>query len=177
LDVDAMENYLDDADAIPEDMANFDIDTLVDNAIDSNPAIAPYEEDFTKFAEAVVEKMTDNMSYTIVETEKDGKDYVVTVEMTMPDFDEVNKSFEDTLKSSVSNQKMNELITKLFTNGTITASSSQQEILDAVMPEVINLMIESVDDFKVDTETEEKELTISKIDGEWLINTKKSNID
>jgi len=97
--------------------------------------------------------------------------------MTMPDFDEVNKSFEDTLKSSVSNQKMNELITKLFTNGTITASSSQQEILDAVMPEVINLMIESVDDFKVDTETEEKELTISKIDGEWLINTKKSNID
>ena len=99
------------------------------------------------------------------------------VEITAPGDD-----FEDSLKSALNNKlntnAIQQIVTRLMQEGKITATSTQKEISDALMPELLKLIEDVIDDIEIETETTENTLVVYETeDGEVLIDAKKSDLD
>jgi methionyl-tRNA formyltransferase len=111
------------------------------------------------------------------EVKQNDDSYEFTVEITAPGDD-----FEDSLKSALNNKlntnAIQQIVTRLMQEGKITATSTQKEISDALMPELLKLIEDVIDDIEIETETTENTLVVYETeDGEVLIDAKKSDLD
>lgn len=176
LDYDGMAEYVDDASVIPEEFKDFNADELTKTMTEGQgPEFEPFTEDLKGLSEDIIGVIKDNMSYKITSTEKDGDNYIITAEMSICDFDSVN--FDSIVEENFKEEDLNKMLMELLASGKISADSSQEEILAIIMPDMIKAMRDGVKNMDVTSTTEEYKLTVSEIDGEWLVNSDLSDID
>lgn len=172
LDAEEMEKYIDDPSAIPEEFNELNIDNLMDQM----PAeLEPYSDDFEKLLNAMVDRMSKEITYEITDEKEDDGEYTYTVSITAPNFDDVD--MEEVFADAFTEDVMLEIVEELQASGKITDASSEEEIMDAVMPEIIDKAIETIDDMDFDTVTEDNTFVVCEKDGEWLVNAEKSDLE
>lgn len=172
LDFEAAEKFYDGE--IPAELKSSlgDLDTLVEEAMKEMPAeFGDYKKDFEDVLNVIVDKAKESISYEIKNVDGEGEEYKFTVEMAYPDenFDG-EKAFTDAFGDV--EEKTMELVTKLAEEGKITETSTEEDLMKAIIPELINLLKDAVKDVKIDTVTEEAEFTVVLKDGEWLVSEK-----
>ena len=132
LDYDGIKEYIDDETAIPESIKNLDADKVVE----SLPAeLSEYSEDFESIFNDVIKKATDDMSYEIKGIEKNNKDYEVTVEVTLPDFENID--IESVIGEQLNEEAMTNLLMEMISSGEITDFTDQKAIMDVLIPKIV----------------------------------------
>lgn len=170
LDFEAASKYLDDADAMPEELAALDIDAAMKEMMGDLPAeFAGYEDDFSAMAENVIDSMLSKMDYEILDSKEDGDEVIVEVDLTIPDTTAMD-SMGDELTSELETLVM-DIATKAMENGSLTESSTEAEVMDYLMPKLMDgmevLMTEYVNDLETSTET--IELVVYQDGDDWVI--------
>ena len=172
LDYDGIKEYIDDETAIPESIKNLDADKVVE----SLPAeLSEYSEDFESIFNDVIKKATDDMSYEIKGIEKNNKDYEVTVEVTLPDFENID--IESVIGEQLNKEAMTNLLMEMISSGEITDFTDQKAIMDVLMPKIVEIAKDAIADIEIETTTEEKVIVVVKEDDKWLVSAEKSEID
>ena len=182
FDADKMEDCVIDKDDLPESLKmNFDEkveEAWEETARELPPEMANYESDFENMFISVIERALDEVSYDIVETEKEDDDeYTVTVEVTLPDVESVD--FDEILssKDDEASAVLEEKALEYMESGMITAYSTEEEIMDLLMPHAIEIIEEAFDEIEFEITTEEIEFAVKLEDDEWLIDAKDSDLD
>lgn len=171
LDFAGIEEYIDDASAVPEKIKNFNLDKLMEEM----PAeLDAYSDEFKGIFNDIIGKAKSNMSYKINNVEEKDGEFTFAVDVAIPDFDSVD--FEQIMGDKFNEDAMNTLIMDMFNAGEITATSTQEEILDLFIPKLIEILKESISNIEIKTETEKQELVVTKVDGKWLVNAEKSKL-
>ncbi|MBQ2696475.1 MAG: hypothetical protein IJF61_04155 [Clostridia bacterium] len=171
LDVDGMKAAVDDPDALPESLENLDIDNIM-KTIPSE--LSAYSEDFKGVITALYDRAKSHIAYDIKNVEENDDEFVFTVEVTMPEF---NTDFQNLFTNSLDEDALMNIALDLYSSGKITPSSTQSEVMDALMPEVVKIMNDTINDIEIKTTTAEKEFVVVEEDGEWLVSVKKSDLD
>ncbi len=173
LDIEEMKEYVTDEDDL--DFGKFEeitAEALLDEITAGEPQMAAFADDFEPICEKMIDMIKDNLSYEITEVEKDGKNFVFAVEIEVPDFDGMSSN----LNRSMNSIDINSIAQELLTSGKITATSSQQDIMNAIMPKIISVMDDALDNVKVTTDTEDCEVIVVKEGKEWLIDATESDV-
>jgi hypothetical protein len=177
MDTEKMLEFVDDKDELPEEFEE-GLGALKENLIDElGDQLGDYEEQLADIIDTLIEKCIAVLEYEITEVKQNDDSYEFTVEITAPGDD-----FEDSLKSALNNKlntnAIQQIVTRLMQEGKITATSTQKEISDALMPELLKLIEDVIDDIEIETETTENTLVVYETeDGEVLIDAKKSDLD
>ena len=172
LDKDKIEDIVDNPDKLE---AIIDYDAKKKEAMETLPEnLKAYEANYEEFFDAVFEKMKSKMSYTIKDTVVNGSEATVTAEIVIPN----TESFDAkaVLSERLNDEAIKKMVTELAKEGKITKDSTKDEILDLIMPLMIDQMVETVDDINFETETLTKDLVVYKKDGKLLINAEKSDL-
>lgn len=174
LEMDKLKDYVVDEDEIPEEFAEMSIDKVMSEMPEE---MEPYSEDFKKLFGGLFDKVKDKIEYEIKDVTKEEDDkYAVSVELTMPKLDDVD--IESVVEENISEEDLTAIAMRLFAEGRITVNSTQQEIMDVLMPDVINALEDVFDGIELETETEEKEFVVVKTeDDKWLIDAKESGLN
>lgn len=141
-------------------------DDYIDEMVKTMPFPAEYEKDVRKFAEKVFDASIDCESYDIADSEKKDGEFVYTITLKTKDEDDLNEKTEKKTTTALS-----ELVEELKESGEVTEEMSQEEIIEIIAPKTIELLedvyLEAIED--ADEAEYEFELTVSNVDGEWLI--------
>lgn len=168
LDFEGAKQYVDNEDAIPEAIENIDIGELMGSLPEE------LQEGYGDELKGLVTKITDRakekLSYEILGVTEGEGEYAYSVKLTLPDVD------TNALADSIDEKTVTDLFTGALTSGKITLGSSQEEILAAVMPELITLLDQMIDTMEIGAEESEIEVVVTETDGKWLVNAEKSNI-
>lgn len=173
LNAEEMKNYVDDDDIpIIEEVEKFDIDKLIGEVPDE---FADYEEELKEILADFVERMKETVSYEVKEVEEKAGSYIFTLDVTVPDInsDELESAFAE----SVDQNALQQLVLDKYATGELTETSTEKDIYKIMMPEVIKGFEKTLDNMKVEEETEEKEIVVTEQNGKWLIDTKASDLD
>ena len=176
FDADEAEKYIDDPDEIPEEFRDI---TNLDGLMGNVPAeFEMFEDKFKKMAEDIIDKFRDEFKYEIKETEKDGENVIVTVVMEGPEpsgIEELGAEISS-YASNLTEEDANAYLERLLQSGKITESSTQEDLLSALFDLIIDDMIKYISDYEFETEEKEFEFVVVNEDGEWVIDTKESEL-
>lgn len=138
--------------------------------------LVAYEDDFDDICNNLIDVICEKMTYEIISVEEDGDNYVVTVEMTSMDWDELIAVMND---EEAMSEMGYELGVELAESGKINESMSEEELMKVILEETLILMEEIIEDFVSGSEsiTYEMEIVVEDHDGEWLINEEDSDIE
>lgn len=177
FDFKKLKNYIDDEDALPDEIADFDLEANLEKIIDDMPAeLDDYSDDLRSIFNDLIDKIKKEISYEIKETTKDEDSYIVTVEVTLPDMDSVN--FENLLTDSMDESSLMNILNEMIESGKITENTTEQEMFDLLMPEVFKIMEDAIKDIEFETTTDEKEFVVVKSeDDKWVIDVEESELD
>ena len=177
FDFKKLKNYVDDEDALPDEITNFDLEANLEKIIDDMPAeLDDYSDDLRSIFNDLIDKIKKEISYEIKETTKDEDSYIVTVEVTLPDMDSVN--FENLLTDSMDESSLMNILNEMIESGKITENTTEQEMFDLLMPEVFKIMEDAIKDIEFETTTDEKEFVVVKSeDDKWVIDVEESELD
>ncbi len=181
MDFDEMKKYVDDEDELPERFSKFEgLDAKKAEIMDTLPAqFADYKESMGKIVDKILDKFLSTVEYEIKESKETEDGYEFTVEITSVDEDaDIGETFKEQLSGSMDPETLNGLVSKLMQEGKITASSTQKEVMDAIMPDFLKIMEDAIDDFEVETDTKEYTLVVYETEeGDVLVNAKKSDLE
>lgn len=177
LDGEKMAACMDDASSAEDMIQGFaelsDYDAFLASMEESMGDVSAYENELKNFYDAMIAKVTENISGQINSNEKVGDDYHIGVTLTIPNFE--NGDPFEALSSATSEDAIMEVFMGLYESGEITEDMSEEELLAKIMPAVFGAITESVNNMDIETETEEGTIVVSKIDGKWLINSEKTS--
>ena len=177
FDFKKMENYVDGE--LTEEFAQYDLASLKSELMSNMPEdIAPMKSYIEDLFDSAIDDMLSSISYQITSVEEDGDDIKVCLDLTTPDFGLLETAFEDALAAPEVEEETMALITEAMESGELTEGSSEQDILDYIMPKVFDMAKDIVADEIKNAEktTEEGEFILTEVDGKWLINTEKSDL-
>ena len=180
LDMDKVKDYVVDENDIPEEIANLDLSAGIKKIMEEMPSEAEaYASDFEKVFNDLIEKLKKSLSYKIKKTEKAEEDYIVTVELTVPDPEKMESiDMESLFAESLDETALNDMLMKMLAEGKISENSTEQEILDLIMPELIKIVKNVFDSIELETITKDVEIVVVQTeDGKWLVDAQKSNLD
>jgi len=164
FDFEEAEKYFDGE--IPSDVKGA-YSMALDEMLAGMPAeMSAYKSDFEDIFNDLIEKMKKSVSYKITDVEGDGDEYIVSVELTMPDMESVD--FDSVMSSSMEEELMT-LVMEYAESGKITESMSEDEMMEIIMPELIKIIKNAFNDMDFETTTDSGEITVAEIDGEWLV--------
>ena len=179
LELDGIEEYFVDGNKLPEAITEFDVDSVLEEMTASmSEELSAYAADFESIIIDMINKMKEKLSYEIksIERADKGNEYIVSFDLTTPDVDNVD--FEAIITEKMNETVMNDMIMKMFEEGTISETTSQEEMMDLIMSEVLPVIRDTVTTIDYDVTTEEKELiVIESEDGKWLIDAERSDLD
>ena len=152
-----------------------DLKTIsLNQMVEASPELEPYKDSFTGIFDLVFGAITDSMNYTIDETQIDGDSATVKISFEMIEADALSSiDFDDIDFDAESYVK------ELLADGTLSASSSQEDVINALMPKMIEIMSTSIEEKmkNIGTQSDELELKLKKEDGKWIIlNTEDTDI-
>lgn len=154
-------SYLDEA---PGEEFNFEnrdefVEYMSDQMAEAG-SFAGYEDDLKNIITKIADKVFDSIEYTIKSVDIDGDNATATLEVSMISQDSLD--FEKVIANS--DFDFESYITELITNGTI---KSEEDVADAIMPKLIELIDEALE--KAESEKKDEEIKLSRKDGKWLI--------
>ena len=167
LDVEKAVTYLDNYDGeLPfknkdELINNFCEELLAEEGLDA------YKDDFVKIMSKAFDSLIDTMSYKIEDTNVDGDNAKVKISITMADTENID--FDEVLSDMDFDPEA--YIQELTDSGKITDSMSEEEIMNAIMPKLLEIMGDCFDvAFKnADTTTIDDEMELTKNGDNWII--------
>ena len=161
-------SYTNDPDALMADAPYESTQDAMDKIIETLPEeFQAYKTDVIAFGEALFENLQEKMSYQILNVEKDGETYLASIEITSIDFD----NFDSTtlMNNMMQNINVEELLTELLENGSITETMSEEEMMDVLFPALFQKMAEAAIELPVETTTEKEEFSVIQMDGTWVL--------
>ena len=167
---DELAKYVVDKDELPEEITGLDLTAVFNEAMDELPAeFEGYVGEFEKIFSGVMDLLKDKVGYEIKAIEKgdDKGKYSVTLDLTVPEVADVD--FENILTEGMNEEQLTGMLMEMFEAGTITENTSEQEMMDLIMPKVIEIMNNSIKNMTFESSTEEIEFDVVKENGEWLI--------
>lgn len=179
MDLDAREagKYIDDVDAIEDT-----IDGLKDAFLDGMMSELPSEFDeleaigidveakLDELADAVLDKFKDDMSYEIIDTEKDGDDYIFTVEMTIPSGVE-DVDYETEMADLLSEENLTALAEQWKEDGIIDDNTTEEEAAELLIDELFSRLVDIIE---FTTSSTEAELVVVQDGNDWVVDAKES---
>ncbi len=170
LDIEGAKAYVDDASVLDEAFEGLSPEKIYENI----PAeLEKYSDGFETIIDIAIDRATSAMSYEIKETAKKDEGFSFIVDFTYPD---ENTDYEELLTEKFDQDVIVNLALELVEAGVITFNSSQEEIFDAVMPEIFSLMGDALEEMEIPTTTDSLEIVVVKKDGKWLISTEASDL-
>lgn len=179
MDLDAKKaaKYIDDEDAIPEEFSQYSdaLDDVLEGMMSGLPAeVEAYRDDIESrmkgFMDKVVAKAKDVMDYEITDVEKDGDNYVFTVSLTAAD--DASDPFADLDIETFLAEKA----TEWYEDGTITDSSTEEDLFELMIPAMFDYMEEALDDVELETTTNSTELVVVPDGNDWIISADESDL-
>ncbi len=137
MDIAKMSEYCLDGEAFVNDIGYETAEEIVLAGMRESEVDEEMIQYMNPFAEGIIDIMKDCVEYKIVEVKEDGDDYVATVEYSTPDFQQALASLETIMSSEETAALGEEIALELVENGTITQNSTEEEIMEALMNEVI----------------------------------------
>lgn len=171
LDAETAEKYVDDASALPTEFKNLDLSKLMEGMPSD---LGDYTDDFETLFSGLMDKVKKEISYEIKESKKTDDGFVFTLDVTFPDFETTN--IDTLLEEQLDEESMQTLLMDMFTSGEITADSTETDIMNLIMPKMLDMLKTAFDKIEITTKTNESVFVVTKTDGQWLINTEKSNL-
>ena len=169
LDFDRAAEFVDSPEDMPEALKNLDLDEMLEDIPEE------YREKYGDEIEAVISKLIArvkaNCSYVINGIIEKDDAYEVDVTMTVPDVEDVDFS------SILSESNLLKLLGEKLGDGTISLSSSEEEIVDALLPDVIKMLDNAIESITIGSEEMDVDLVVVEIDGKWLVSLGESDID
>lgn len=171
LEFDDCKKYIDDFDALDIDFDEFSsISDYKETVMKELPdELADYEDDFGSLFDNLIDEILDTMDYEILSSEEDGDNVAVEVKITVPeDTDNIEDKISENLESS-----LNDIIEEMLNDGTITEDMSEDDLMKAIVPKVIDVMNDSISanikNLKTTTQTIDV-VVYENDNGEWIIN-------
>ncbi len=170
FDYDELQGLVTDPDAIPEEISYLDVDVLMEE-IGAEEAFAGYEDDFKKIFQTMIDNMKAECTYELEEVKEDGDNYIASGVIIMPNFDSFD--FDSYFEEALSEDKMMEVMMEMYENGEITDDMSEEEMLDAIFPVIIDYCEEVINDIDFSKEVKEEEFKIDVIKSgdKWLVDS------
>ena len=144
----------------------------------SDPGMEGMIELIQPVFETVVDAMLDSMTYEITDVSEDNGDYNFTVNFECMDFEALD-DFDSLMEGTDFETTMMEVVTELMESGDITEDMSEEEMMEALIPSLVEILedviVEALE--SVDTNEAELEFVVTEEDGEWLIDAENSNVD
>ena len=166
LDGNAASQYID---HLPE---NFD-DITLDSFMGSMPdMLHPYESELKTMYDVLIGRVTEKTAFEIKNVEGKGEEYTYTVTINTPDFESLD--IEAVLTDSINQDAITDIVLDAFHSGKLGVNSSEKEILDVVMPIVIEHANEAIADMSLDFNEEDEKFVVTLQNGKWLVNAEKS---
>ena len=176
LEFDKLKDYVVDEDEIPEEISKLDIAATFETTMSNMPEeLAPYSKEFEGLFNDIIDIFKKEFTYEIKDTDGEDDEYTVAVEVTIPDVENID--FEAIIGDSMSEDAMTVLVADLVESGKITETSTEKEIMDIIVAEVIKIAKESVANTDITTVTKEIELVVVESDGEWLVDIEESDLN
>ncbi|MBR3848398.1 MAG: hypothetical protein IKM21_03805 [Oscillospiraceae bacterium] len=176
LNFDGLDQYVVNKEDLAAKLAEVDLTAAFDTAMNDVPAeMEPYRQDLQKIFNDTIEKLKSKFSYTMVDAvrSEDGNEYTVTVDLNVPDSDSANLG--DVFSESANREAITGIINEMISSGKITQSTTQDEMLALLMPEVMKLVETTINNLEIDVITHQGTLIVTKADdGKWLIDLEKS---
>lgn len=179
MDFQTATTYLDDAsvlkDAVEYDSAK---QGFLDDFVGQTPEMEPYRDDFEEFFDHMMQSIMDSIQYKIISTDVDGSNATVKIQVDAPDFDSID--MDAAMESVTGEDALMKILMPLIEDGTLTQNSTQEEMYDILVPEMIRLMTEAMDEAIANadpSESGEDDFHLVQKDGKWIIDTEKSDIE
>ncbi len=168
LDAIELQRYVSDNTKLPDILDKVSADRII--------SLIPGElGDYASEAESVVAPIIDKakavMNYEIKSMEEKNGEYIFTVNAELPDLS------VGTLTSAVDKDALVKLVKDLIADGVISLTDGKEKIIKAAMPKILEFAKEAVDNLELTTETKEIILVVSEKNGNWLVDTEKSELD
>ncbi|MBR2973392.1 MAG: hypothetical protein IKC41_04165 [Clostridia bacterium] len=172
LDMQEAAKYVDDPAALGElDIANLSASTI-DTVIENNPAMQPYKDKFVPIFDKALAKAKEVCKYEITSEEDDGVDFIYTINLTTPgDGSKTEEALKNAMAEYLTQDGLMKLMNDLLASGKISASSSEDDILNVAFDAITGKVLEALDTIEIETKTEEMNVTVSETDGKWLVKT------
>ncbi len=169
FDFETMCLYVDDVTELQETTEMMKYDSIVENLPEE---IQAFSDDFEEIYEIAFEKIRECMSYTIKDLRKDGDDYVFVVDITGVS---QSQDIEGIITESFDEETMTEFTMEMLSSGKITVSMTEEEMMEVIIPGIIEMMKPIIEGIEFETETAQQDLVVSKTNGKWLVNGEKSD--
>lgn len=179
MDADTIKKLADDKDELPEEILDFKgWDAEKEEIMENLPAeLSGYTKDMEKIVDTVIDKALDAMDYKITKVKEVEGGFEVSVEINAIN-GAMGDSFGEILTDSMDQSAMMQLVTKLMQEGKISVTSSQEDMMKVLMPEIIKIIGDAVEKIEFEIETKDVVLFVyENEDGEILINVDKSSLD
>lgn len=176
FDFEDLSQYVLNKEDLAAKIAEVDLTVAFDDIMKDIPSeMAPYKQDIRKIFDNTIEKLKSNFSYTIVDAVKSesSNEYTVTIDLTVPDSDSADLGAF--FSEAAGRETLLGILDGMISSGKITQSTTEQEMLALLMPEVVKLIESAIDDLEVDVITQNTHLTVTQTDGgKWVIDLEKS---
>lgn len=137
---------------------------------DDAAMFAGHEEKLGEMVQAIIDKLSQTMSYQLSEGRRIGNDTVVyDVEMTMFNADQIGTIMTEQLSNALSEQVVIQLVTELMSNGTITNSTTEEELYEILIPVILDMVIDAIRNMELTSQTISGEFAVIEKDGVLLV--------
>ena len=131
---------------------------------------AGHEEKLQEMVQAIIDNMASSISYELSEGSQTGDDtFTFDTKLIVFDPKTANTAFEQQLANAMTQEKLMELVTELMNNGTITQSSTEEELYAVLIPTFLDIAIEAIQNVELPTKTISGKLTINVKNGALLV--------
>ena len=159
LNVEGMTPYFESEEVAKEFLKDISYETLMGNM----PAeVAGFENEIKNFYSTIMTKISENISCEIIDVQKDKTGFLFKLNSKIPDFDNID--LESKLTEALDEKEIENMIMDMLSKGEISISSSQDDILEKVMPVMFEKFEEALNNIECDTVEEETGLKMIKKD-------------
>ena len=129
-----------------------------------------YADAITPMVEPAITYVQEKSSYELLSVEKDGNNYLATVEVTIPSLEGLD------VGSLLQNKTIQSITLNLALSGQINLSMSQDQMIVAMLPHLANDLPKILNELNLPTQTKTITFTVVKVNSSWRIDLEKTTI-
>ena len=127
-----------------------------------------YANDIAPMVKPAITYVQEKSSYELLSVEKDEKNYLATVEVTLPSIEGLD------INTLLQNKTIQSITFNLAMSGQISLSMSQDQIIAAMLPYLANDLPKILDELNLPTQTKTITFTVVKVNSGWRIDLEKT---
>ena len=171
LDFENITNYTNDSNIVPEEFKQLNIEAIMETVPEE---LEPYSKDFEDIFVKLIDKVKTALDYEILDVTEEEDGFKYTLKVTYPN---INVDFESLLENNIDQAEVSKIIEEMLASGELSGSSSEEEVMGKIMSKMVELINGAIDKIELETISEDANLYVKEVDGKWLIDAGKSNIN